>query len=131
MMLPDDEFLLKELASVRLRKNSFGVYRLDHDSGLHDDQAVALALGTHWLVEAAGGPEAWISWARKKAALAEAERETAAASSALPRMFAMAAAAPVPDAAGRAPLEGVVIDARIALKLARDAAYRESRGGWR
>jgi len=42
--LPDDETLIDELASVRLRKNSLGVYRLDHDSGQHDDQAVALAL---------------------------------------------------------------------------------------
>lgn len=130
MMLPDDEFLIKELASVRLRKNSFGVYRLDHDSGLHDDQAVALALGTHWLVEAAGGAEAWINWARKKAELAEAERETAVAIAARPRMFAMAAAVAAPDPDDAAVLEGVVVDARAALKAARDAAFREMSGRW-
>jgi hypothetical protein len=33
-----------ELDSVRLRKNTLGVYRLDNDSGQHDDQAVALVL---------------------------------------------------------------------------------------
>ena len=52
MALPPDEDLLGELGSVRLRKNSLGVYRLDHDSGQHDDQAVALALGTYWLLDA-------------------------------------------------------------------------------
>jgi len=35
--LPDDEILIDELVSVRLRKNALGVYRLDHDSGQHDD----------------------------------------------------------------------------------------------
>ena len=31
-----------------LRKNTLGIYRLDHDNGQHDDQAItlALALGT-------------------------------------------------------------------------------------
>jgi len=49
--LPPDEDLLDELASVRLRKNSLGIYRLDHDSGQHDDQAVTLALGVHALLD--------------------------------------------------------------------------------
>lgn len=31
--LPDDEVLLDELISVRLRKNTLGIYRLDHDAG--------------------------------------------------------------------------------------------------
>jgi len=62
--LPDDEALLDELAGVRLRKNTLGVYRLDHDAGQHDDQAIALALGTHHLLDAAGtGAEQWIAWA--------------------------------------------------------------------
>jgi hypothetical protein len=50
--LPGDEDLLDELVSVRLRKNSLGIYRLDHDAGQHDDQAIALALGTHHLLDA-------------------------------------------------------------------------------
>ena len=49
--LPDDEDLLDELVAVRLRKNSLGIYRLDHDAGQHDDQAIALALGTHHLLD--------------------------------------------------------------------------------
>ncbi|MGH3220235.1 MAG: hypothetical protein ACRDPY_16285 [Streptosporangiaceae bacterium] len=50
--LPADEDLTDELGSVRLRKNTLGVYRLDHDSGAHDDQAVTLALGTFQLLDA-------------------------------------------------------------------------------
>lgn len=49
--LPDDADLLEELGAVRLRKNSLGVYRLDHDAAGHDDQAVALALGCHHLMD--------------------------------------------------------------------------------
>ena len=33
-----------ELANVRLRETSPGVYRMDHDPDKHDDQAIALAL---------------------------------------------------------------------------------------
>jgi len=55
--LPPDEELADELASVRLRKNTVGVYRLDHDAGQHDDQAVALALGTHFLMDEPPAPE--------------------------------------------------------------------------
>jgi len=54
--LPDDDELISELATVRLRKNSLGVYRLDHDSGAHDDQAVALALGVHALLDGDAEP---------------------------------------------------------------------------
>jgi len=57
MALPDDEDLLDELVAVRLRKNSLGIYRLDHDSGQHDDQAIALALGAHHLLDADPPPE--------------------------------------------------------------------------
>jgi len=70
--LPDDEVLLDELISVRLRKNTLGVYRLDHDSGQHDDQAIALALGAHYLLDADGSAESWIRWAREKAIAAGA-----------------------------------------------------------
>ena len=70
---PPDEVLPEELASVRLRKNTLGIYRLDHDSGRHDDQAVALALGTYRLLATDQSAAAWIRWARQKAELAEAE----------------------------------------------------------
>ena len=42
------------------------MYRLDHDSGQHDDQAIALALGTYWLIDADGGAAAWIRYMRQK-----------------------------------------------------------------
>jgi hypothetical protein len=49
--LPDDPDLIDELLHVRLRETSPGVLRLDHDSGRHDDRAIALALAAHRLVE--------------------------------------------------------------------------------
>jgi len=49
--LPHDEALLDELRSVRLRETSPGLLRLDHDSGRHDDMAIALALACHRLVK--------------------------------------------------------------------------------
>ena len=55
--MPPDEDLLGELGSVRLRKNTLGIYRLDHDSGQHDDQAVALVLGVHHLLGTDPAPE--------------------------------------------------------------------------
>src|ERR1035438_580520 len=42
--LPPDEELLDELAHVRLRESSPAVWRMDHDSGRHDDRAIALGL---------------------------------------------------------------------------------------
>jgi phage FluMu gp28-like protein len=51
LALPDDEELLAELANVRLREMSPGVYRLDHDPDKHDDRAIALALGAVALVD--------------------------------------------------------------------------------
>lgn len=50
--LPDDPDLLEELAGVRLRENSVGALRLDHDAAGHDDRAVALALALQSLVSA-------------------------------------------------------------------------------
>ena len=44
ILLPDDEDLRGELGRVRLRETSPGAVRLDHDSGEHDDQAVAIAI---------------------------------------------------------------------------------------
>lgn len=55
--LPDDPDLLEELGAVRLRKNTLGVYRLDHDAAGHDDQAVALALGCHHLMDQDNAPD--------------------------------------------------------------------------
>ena len=42
--IPNDPDLLSELGRVRLRESSPGAVRLDHDSGEHDDQAVAIAI---------------------------------------------------------------------------------------
>ena len=50
LALPDDEALLDELSHVRLRESAPGVVRLDHDSGHHDDRAIALALACEHLV---------------------------------------------------------------------------------
>jgi phage terminase large subunit-like protein len=49
--LPDDPELIDELANVRLRETSPGVYRLDHDHGRHDDRAVAASLAANHLAE--------------------------------------------------------------------------------
>lgn len=134
--LPDDEVLLDELMSVRLRKNTLGVYRLDHDSGLHDDQAITLALGAHHLLDADAGAQAWINWARKKAAAAIAGREarelesaaavTARVDAAVRDGQLLPALVPVqaPATAADAGLEGVVLDAAAVRKLARDEAFR-------
>ncbi len=51
LALPDDRELLDELGNVRLRESSPGVFRLDHDSGQHDDRAVALGLAALALTE--------------------------------------------------------------------------------
>ena len=59
LRLPDDEDLLDELGSVRLIKNGAGVYRLDHSSSGHDDQAVTLGLGLVHLLDTSAGPE-WV-----------------------------------------------------------------------
>ena len=49
LILPDDPDLRDELANVRLRETSPGVYRLDHDVGRHDDRAVAVGLAAYHL----------------------------------------------------------------------------------
>jgi hypothetical protein len=53
LSLPNDPVLLGELADVRIVENSAGVPRLDHVSGAHDDQAVAIALACHRLTDGA------------------------------------------------------------------------------
>jgi phage terminase large subunit-like protein len=55
LLLPNDPDLLAELARVRLRETSPGVARLDHDSGEHDDQAVAIAIAVAILQGQSGG----------------------------------------------------------------------------
>jgi len=52
--LPDDPELRAELGRVRFRETSPGVVRLDHDSGEHDDQAVAIGLAAVTLLEKGG-----------------------------------------------------------------------------
>jgi phage terminase large subunit-like protein len=48
--LPENQQLLDELANVRLRETTPGVYRMDHDPDKHDDQAIALALAAYHLI---------------------------------------------------------------------------------
>jgi hypothetical protein len=55
--LPPDDELLDELAHVRLRESSPGVFRLGHDAGRHDDRAIALALVTTTLLQGAVSSE--------------------------------------------------------------------------
>lgn len=55
--LPNDEALLDELAHVRLRETSPGVFRIDHDSDRHDDRAIAVGLAALQLAgESQHGP---------------------------------------------------------------------------
>lgn len=53
--LPDDDALIDELAHVRIVERGAGQYRIDHDSGRHDDRAISLALAAHHLVESGAG----------------------------------------------------------------------------
>lgn len=48
--VPDLPDLVDELGTVILRTTPSGRTRLDHHSGKHDDQAVAVALAAHWLM---------------------------------------------------------------------------------
>jgi phage terminase large subunit-like protein len=65
LALPDDTELVDELANLRMRETSPGVYRLDHDPDKHDDRAIALALAAHKLArevweQPGPEPEPWI-----------------------------------------------------------------------
>jgi hypothetical protein len=51
MALPDDQELMDELLNVRLEATALGGYRLYHDAGNHDDQAMSLGLAALALVE--------------------------------------------------------------------------------
>jgi hypothetical protein len=62
-----DEALRSELLNVRLRETSPGVYRLDHDSGRHDDMAVAIAIVVHHLLSGSGRDfGSALSWLRER-----------------------------------------------------------------
>jgi hypothetical protein len=49
--LPRDPELLDELKTVKLRETTPGVVRLDHESGRHDDRAVAVAMAARHLLD--------------------------------------------------------------------------------
>lgn len=81
LALYPDEALLDELAHVRLTESSPGVHRLNHDSGRHDDRAVALGLVVMQLLGNASGVGAgWLEyWERELAEnKAHPERKMAA-----------------------------------------------------
>jgi hypothetical protein len=48
--VPDVPDLLDELGSVVLKTTPSGRTRIDHYSGKHDDQVIAIALAAHWLM---------------------------------------------------------------------------------
>jgi phage terminase large subunit-like protein len=52
--LPEDEVLLDELLTVRLRPTRSGALRADHDKGRHDDQVQALQFSVTSLLETVG-----------------------------------------------------------------------------
>ncbi len=49
LAIPDDDDLRRELAAVRLVETSPGMFRVDHDRGAHDDQAIAVGMAAAWL----------------------------------------------------------------------------------
>lgn len=62
-----DDVLRDELVNVRLRETTPGAYRLDHDSGRHDDQAVAIGLVTQELLTNSGMDfAASLAWLRQR-----------------------------------------------------------------
>lgn len=64
LALPDDdEALIDEMAHVRLKETSPGVFRIDHDAGRHDDRAIALALAARHLLREPeyAAPSSWPS----------------------------------------------------------------------
>jgi phage terminase large subunit-like protein len=50
LAVPDDKDLLDELGTVIVKTTPSGRTRIEHHSGKHDDQAVAIALTAHWLM---------------------------------------------------------------------------------
>ncbi len=49
--IPNIPALIQELGDVRMKENSVGMLRMDHLSGKHDDQAVAISLAAQALVK--------------------------------------------------------------------------------
>jgi hypothetical protein len=77
--LPDDPELTAELGRVRLRETSPGAVRLDHDSGEHDDQAVAIAIACAVLQgNAHGQSAAFLELWKKEIAQKESDPRTVA-----------------------------------------------------
>ncbi len=91
--LPDDAELLEELATVRLRESTPGVYRLDHDASGHDDRAVALGLAALALTERAEGRGSITVPGSGRAAGRIDERTNVDARPSLPKSAAVRAAA--------------------------------------
>ena len=50
LKLYDDEALIDELGNVRLIETSPGSYRIDHDSGEHDDRVISLSFAAQHLL---------------------------------------------------------------------------------
>lgn len=93
--VPDDPDLLAELGTVILRTTASGRTRLDHHSGRHDDQAVALALAAHWLMSQPHWGAPTVTNAEDLAAAPRVNRDTRSPGPAQVR------AAPSPDARAR------------------------------
>jgi phage terminase large subunit-like protein len=55
VVLPNDNNLVDEIVNARLRETSPGVFRIDHDTGAHDDRVISLALVTHQLAQQSAG----------------------------------------------------------------------------
>lgn len=51
LLLPEDDELVQEFASVRMRQLGPGVFRYDHDPGRHDDRVTAVGLGAVHLLD--------------------------------------------------------------------------------
>lgn len=68
LWLPQDADLLSELGRVRLRESTPGSVRLDHDSGEHDDQAVAIGIAVALLQGRSDSSQGWLTYWRKEIA---------------------------------------------------------------
>jgi hypothetical protein len=65
--VPDNAILKDELLKVRLRSATAGVTRLDHASGGHDDQAVAIGMACRILLGDGGGlGHAHLEWMKRR-----------------------------------------------------------------
>jgi hypothetical protein len=73
--LPDDDALVDELVNVQLREVSPGSYRIDHQSGRHDDRAIAVAMAAAHLVERPGSTGPVTGWADEPRTLRSADRD--------------------------------------------------------